>query len=74
MINDSKPNAGHRALVELEKYLDVTIVTQNVDNFLSEGRKFESLSELHAEIFETKNKNAPPAVNGMTVNLNLLDI
>jgi NAD-dependent deacetylase len=26
------PNEGHRALVELEKYFDVTIVTQNVDN------------------------------------------
>ena len=27
-----QPNSAHYALVELEKYYDVTIITQNVDN------------------------------------------
>ena len=27
-----KPNEGHRLVAELEKYYDVTVVTQNVDN------------------------------------------
>lgn len=32
IINDAEPNSGHRAF-DLEKYLDVTIITQNVDTF-----------------------------------------
>ncbi|MCC6638337.1 MAG: NAD-dependent deacylase [Ignavibacteriaceae bacterium] len=49
IINDSKPNAGHRALVELEKYLDVTIVTQNVDN-LHQRAGSSRVYELHGNI------------------------
>ena len=29
---DSKPNFGHEGLVELEKYFDVRVITQNVDD------------------------------------------
>lgn len=31
-LEDKQPNDGHKALVDLEKDFDVTIVTQNVDN------------------------------------------
>ena len=30
-IFKAQPNAGHKAIAELEKYVDVTILTQNID-------------------------------------------
>ena len=29
---EKEPNAGHRAIAELERWFDVEVVTQNVDN------------------------------------------
>lgn len=45
----AKPNAGHLALVELEKYFDVTIITQNVDN-LHEKAGSSNVLHLHGEL------------------------
>jgi NAD-dependent deacetylase len=47
------PNEGHRALVELEKYFDVTIVTQNVDN-LHEKAGSSKVLHLHGELFKSR--------------------
>jgi NAD-dependent deacetylase len=44
-----KPNAGHYALVELEKYHNVDIVTQNVD-FLHELAGSSNVIHLHGEL------------------------
>ena len=30
---EKEPNAGHYAIAELEKWFDVEVITQNVDNF-----------------------------------------
>lgn len=43
------PNPGHLALVELEKYYDVVIVTQNVDN-LHEKAGSKNVIHLHGEL------------------------
>ena len=43
------PNAGHKALVELEKYFDVEIVTQNIDN-LHEAAGSTKITHLHGEL------------------------
>lgn len=44
-----KPNAGHLALVELEKHFDVQIITQNVDD-LHERAGSKNVLHLHGEL------------------------
>ncbi|RYU94793.1 SIR2 family NAD-dependent protein deacylase [Emticicia agri] len=46
---EATPNAGHLALVELEKYFEVNIITQNVDN-LHEKAGSTSVLHLHGEL------------------------
>lgn len=46
---EAKPNAGHLALAELEKYFDVRIITQNVDN-LHEKAGSTHVLHLHGEL------------------------
>lgn len=43
------PNKGHEALVELEKYYDVDIITQNVDD-LHERAGSSNILHLHGEL------------------------
>lgn len=50
---DVKPNAGHYALAGLEKYFDVTIITQNVDN-LHEQAGSTNVIHLHGQLFQCK--------------------
>lgn len=50
---DVKPNAGHYGLAELEKYFDVTIITQNVDN-LHEQAGSTNVVHLHGQLFQSK--------------------
>ena len=45
----SQPNAGHRALAELEKMFDVDIITQNVDD-LHERAGSSRVLHLHGEL------------------------
>lgn len=44
-----KPNIGHKALVELESYFDVEIITQNVDD-LHERAGSSKVLHLHGEL------------------------
>jgi len=37
-IAAAKPNAGHRAISEMEKHVGVTVVTQNIDMLPSEAK------------------------------------
>lgn len=46
-----KPNEGHRLVAELEKYYDVTVVTQNVDN-LHERAGSTDVIHLHGELMK----------------------
>ncbi len=46
---DVKPNQGHLLCAELEKYFDVTVVTQNVDN-LHERAGSSHIIHLHGEL------------------------
>jgi NAD-dependent deacetylase len=57
ICRNAKPNAGHHALVELEKLLrsDLTIVTQNIDGLhLEAGTDREKLYEIHGRIDEMR--------------------
>lgn len=50
IIHESKPNSGHFAIAEFEKYFDdVTVVTQNIDN-LHRRAGSKKIYELHGNI------------------------
>ncbi|MGN0003819.1 MAG: SIR2 family NAD-dependent protein deacylase [Sphingobacterium composti] len=49
----AQPNAGHLALVELEKYADVYIITQNIDD-LHERAGSKNILHLHGEIMKAQ--------------------
>jgi NAD-dependent deacetylase len=48
-----EPNAGHKALVDLEQKYDVTIITQNVDD-LHERAGSSNVVHLHGELFKVR--------------------
>ena len=52
-ILDAKPNPGHFAIAELEKYKDVTVLTQNIDGLHQRGGSSKVL-ELHGSIIRIK--------------------
>lgn len=56
--NEVLPNEGHLALVELEKYFNVSIITQNVDN-LHEKAGSTNIIHLHGEIFKSRSTFDP---------------
>ena len=49
----AKPNQGHITLVELERYFDTTVITQNVDN-LHEKAGSSKVIHLHGELFKSR--------------------
>ncbi|MBS1267862.1 MAG: NAD-dependent protein deacylase 1 [Nitrosopumilus sp.] len=52
-IFSAKPNQGHKAIVELEKYATVTILTQNIDG-LHQKAGSSNVFELHGSIMKIK--------------------
>jgi len=62
---DAQPNAGHLALVELEKKHQVNIVTQNVDN-LHEKAGSTHVLHLHGELFKSRSTRRPTLVYDMS--------
>lgn len=52
------PNMGHRILAELEKYFDITVVTQNVDN-LHESAGSTKVIHLHGELTKVTSSREP---------------
>lgn len=55
---DVKPNAGHIGLTGLEKYFNVTVVTQNIDN-LHERAKSTHIIHLHGELTKVCSSRDP---------------
>jgi len=52
-VAEAKPNAAHRALVDLEAAFDVHIITQNIDD-LHERSGSKNVLHLHGEIFKAR--------------------
>lgn len=50
---NAQPNAGHKALVEMEKYYDTYIITQNVDD-LHERAGSHHVLHLHGELMKVR--------------------
>src|SRR6476660_5552731 len=57
-LKDAAPNAGHIGLAELEKYFDVYIITQNVDN-LHERAGSSKVLHLHGELLKVRSLGNP---------------
>jgi len=58
---ETGPNAGHLGLVELEKYFDVEIITQNIDD-LHERAGSKNILHLHGEIRKARSTADPGLV------------
>ncbi len=56
-----EPNAAHRAIVELEQYFDVEVVTQNVDN-LHERAGSTRVTHLHGELMKLRSERNPELI------------
>lgn len=56
-----EPNAGHLALAEAQKYFDVHIITQNVDN-LHERAGSTKVLHLHGELTKVRSTRYPELV------------
>ena len=52
-IFSAQPNAGHKAIADLEKYADVSVLTQNIDG-LHQRAGSSSVFELHGSIIRVK--------------------
>lgn len=52
-LHEVTPNAGHYALVKLDKYFDVCIITQNVDD-LHERAGSKRVVHLHGELLKAR--------------------
>ena len=56
-----EPNAAHRAIAELERYFDVEVVTQNVDN-LHERAGSTRVLHLHGELMKLRSERNPDLI------------
>lgn len=52
-VRESKPNAAHKALVDLEKKYNVVIITQNIDD-LHERAGSKHIIHLHGEVMKAR--------------------
>jgi NAD-dependent deacetylase len=60
-VIEAAPNDAHKALVELEKKFDVTIITQNVDD-LHERAGSKKVIHLHGEIRKSRSTYDPSLI------------
>lgn len=61
-LDEVEPNAGHRAVAELEKYFDhVMVVTQNVDD-LHERAGSSNVIHLHGELRKARSERNPNVI------------
>jgi len=60
-LKEVEPNAGHRALVDLESAYEVTIITQNVDD-LHERAGSEKVVHLHGELNKSRSTSFPDLI------------
>jgi NAD-dependent deacetylase len=60
-VYEKNPNAGHEALVRLEDYFDVEIITQNIDD-LHERAGSSRITHLHGEIGKLRSSINPDVI------------
>lgn len=72
LVSTCQPNSAHNFISELEKYHDVLVVTQNVDN-LHERAGSNNVIHLHGNLFESRSTLNPNLIYPCTGDLNLGD-
>lgn len=60
-----KPNSAHRAIADLEKDYDVTVITQNIDN-LHERAGSTRIIHLHGELTKVRPENCYNDMDGFS--------
>jgi NAD-dependent deacetylase len=60
-VMEAQPNEAHKIIAELQKYFDVTVITQNVDN-LHERAGSKNVIHLHGEIVKAQSSIDPSKV------------
>ena len=60
-LADCEPNAGHKGVAALEKFFDVHVITQNVDN-LHERAGSTKILHLHGELTKVRSTTDPSLV------------
>jgi NAD-dependent deacetylase len=58
---EAKPNAGHHGIAELEKWFDVDVITQNVDD-LHEQAGSSRVIHLHGELRKARSTSDPKLI------------
>lgn len=71
-VLEARPNPAHRALVELEKYCQVTVITQNVDD-LHERAGSSRVLHLHGELLKARSSVNAALVYDCTGDIRLGD-
>jgi NAD-dependent deacetylase len=66
-LKEAVPNEGHKALVDLEKFFQVNIITQNVDN-LHERAGSQSVLHLHGILTKARSSGDPELVYDIGYN------
>lgn len=67
-LTKAEPNAAHLGLVELEKYFNVNVITQNVDN-LHERAGSSNVLHLHGELMKVRSLRHEERVYELPCNL-----
>ena len=62
----ARPNAAHKALVELEKDYDVYVITQNVDD-LHERAGSKNVLHLHGELMKIRSVRNPDYIESLDI-------
>lgn len=68
-----QPNEAHKSLVELEKFYNLTIITQNVDD-LHERAGSSHIIHLHGELLKVRSTVNPNLIYDWNKDLNLGDL
>ncbi|MBL0232845.1 MAG: NAD-dependent deacylase [Chitinophagaceae bacterium] len=72
-VAEAKPNAAHRALAELEKEMDIVIITQNIDD-LHERAGSTKVLHLHGEIFKMRSESDERLVKEIRRDIRIGDL
>lgn len=69
----AQPNAAHKGLAELERYYDVTIITQNIDDLHERGGA-SNVIHLHGEIFKMRSEKNETIIKEIRGDIKLGDL
>ncbi len=72
-VANAIPNAAHIGLAALEKYFDVAIITQNIDD-LHERAGSTNVTHLHGEIFKMRSVANATKTYNITTDIKLGDL